>query len=149
MNVAIRLQCKKLTETAKLPSKAHNEDAAYDLFADIPNGSLQIPAGETRIIPTGMAIMPPHGWSCDIRGRSGMSSKGRLVALGLVDAYYTGPWGIILFNSTPDTLTINHHDKIAQFTVNRVYESTLKTVNDFNIPENTRGSSGFGSSGTK
>lgn len=145
----IELQCKKLTDTAKLPSKAHYDDAAYDLFADIPSGSLQIPAGETRIVQTGMAIMPPQGWSCDIRGRSGMSSKGKLVALGLVDAYYTGPWGIILFNSTPDTLTINHHDKIAQFTVNRVYESTLKTVNEFNIPENARGSSGFGSSGTK
>jgi dUTP pyrophosphatase len=145
----VELQCKKLTDTAKLPSKAHNEDAAYDLFADIPNGSLQIPAGETRIVPTGMAIMPPQGWSCDIRGRSGMSSKGRLVALGLVDAYYTGPWGIILFNSTPDTLTINHHDKIAQFTVNRVNDSTLKVVEEFKTPDNARGVGGFGSTGQK
>lgn len=145
----VELQCKKLTDTAKLPSKAHFEDAAYDLFADIPNGSLQIPAGETRIVQTGMAIMPPQGWSCDIRGRSGMSSKGKLVALGLVDAYYTGPWGIILFNSTPDTLTINHHDKIAQFTVNRVNESMLKEVLEFDSPNNTRGSSGFGSTGAK
>lgn len=145
----VELQCKKLTDSAKLPSKAHSEDAAYDLFADIPTGSLQIPAGETRIVQTGMAIVPPQGWSCDIRGRSGMSSKGKLVALGLVDAYYTGPWGIILFNSTPDTLTINHHDKIAQFTVNRVNESTLKQVLEFDIPDNARGSSGFGSTGAK
>jgi len=145
----VELQCKKLTDTAKLPSKAHFDDAAYDLFADLPNGSLQIPAGQTRIVQTGMAIMPPQGWSCDIRGRSGMSSKGRLVALGLVDAYYTGPWGIILFNSTFDTLTINHHDKVAQFTVNRVNESVIQLVDQFNIPNNSRGEGGFGSTGTK
>lgn len=145
----VDLQCKKLSDTAKLPSKAHPEDAAYDLFADIPTGHIYIPAGQTRIIPTGMAIMPPQGWSCDIRGRSGMSSKGRLVALGLVDAYYTGPWGIILYNSTLETLTVNHHDKIAQFTVNRVNESTLKVVNEFDIPDNSRGSAGFGSTGHK
>jgi dUTP pyrophosphatase len=145
----IKLQCKKLTETAKLPSKAHTEDAAYDLFADIPSGHIYIPSGQTRIVQTGMAIMPPLGWSCDIRGRSGMSSKGKLVALGLVDAYYTGPWGIILYNSTPETIEINHHDKIAQFTVNRVNDSVLDLVNDFDIPSNTRGEGGFGSTGHK
>lgn len=145
----IELQCKKLTDSAKLPSKAHFEDAAYDLFADIPTGHIYIPSGETRIVQTGMAIMPPPGWSCDIRGRSGMSSKGKLVAIGLVDSYYTGPWGVILYNSTPETLQINHHDKIAQFTVNRVNESTLKVVNEFDIPDNSRGSAGFGSTGHK
>lgn len=143
----VELQCKKLTDTAKLPSKAHFEDAAYDLFADIPNGSLQIPAGETRIVPTGMAIMPPQGWCCDIRGRSGMNSKGKFVILGLVDSYYTGPWGIVVYNGTQETVTIKHHDKIAQFTVNRVNESAIQLVEEFNIPTNARGSSGFGSTG--
>lgn len=143
----VELQCKKLTDTAKLPSKAHFEDAAYDLFADIPNGSLQIPAGETRIVPTGMAIMPPQGWCCDIRGRSGMNSKGKFVILGLVDSYYTGPWGIVVYNGTQETFTIKHHDKIAQFTVNRVNESAIQLVEEFNIPTNARGSSGFGSTG--
>ena len=145
----IRLQCKKLSDTAKLPSKAHPEDAAYDLFADLPSGHIYIPAGQTRIVQTGMAIMPPTGWSCDIRGRSGMSSKGKLVAIGLVDSFYTGPWGVILFNSTTETIEINHHDKIAQFTVNRVNDSTLEIVEDFDIPSNARGTGGFGSTGHK
>jgi dUTPase len=46
-------------------------------------------------------------------------------------------------------LTINHHDKIAQFTVNRVNDSTLKVVEDFKTPENARGEGGFGSTGQK
>lgn len=145
----IKLQCKKLSETAKLPSKAHPEDAAYDLFADIPTEHIQVPPMQTRVIQTGMAIMPPSGWSCDIRGRSGMSSKGKLVAIGLVDSYYTGPWGVILYNGTSETIEINHHDKIAQFTVNRVNDSMLELVEEFDVPSNARGTSGFGSTGHK
>jgi len=145
----IILQTKRLSETAKLPYKAHPEDAAYDLFADTPNTEIHINPGQTKIVQTGLAIMPPNGWSCDIRGRSGMSSKGKLVSLGLVDAYYTGPWGIILFNSTNETIVIKHHDKIAQFTVNRVNDSIINIVEEFDIPKNARGDGGFGSTGAK
>ena len=146
----IKLQWKPLTETAKAPQKAHPQDAAYDLFADLPNGPLTVLRGQTVIIPTGVSIMPPEGWSCDIRGRSGMSSKGKIVALGLVDAYYTGPWGVILTNTSVDKdIDINHHDKIAQFTVNRVNDSELERVETFDIPTNARGNGGFGSTGHK
>ena len=143
----INLQWKPLTTTAKAPAKAHTQDAAYDLFADLPNGPITLLSGHTTVIPTGVAIMPPEGWSCDIRGRSGMNSKGKFVALGLVDSYYTGPWGVVLHNGTDRALDINHHDKIAQFTVNRVYESELELVEAFDVPANARGQGGFGSTG--
>lgn len=145
----ITLQWKPLTETAKAPAKAHPQDAAYDLFADLPNGPMIILRGQTAIVPTGIAIMPPENWACDIRGRSGMNSKGKIVALGLVDSYYTGPWGVVMFNSCDRDIEINHHDKIAQFTVNRVNESVLERVEAFDIPSNARGAFGFGSSGGK
>jgi len=145
------LQYKKLSPTAKLPSKAHNHDAAYDLYADASGENLHIliEPGQTKIIPTGMAICPPRGWSCDIRGRSGMNSKGKLAILGLVDADYTGPWGIVVYNSTKEPITIQHHDKIAQFTVNKVYASTLVEVEEFKLDGDSRGTGGFGSTGTK
>ncbi len=144
----VKLQWKKLTETAKAPARNHKEDAAYDLFADCPFG-VYIGAGETKIVQTGLAICPPAGWSCNIRGRSGMNSKGKLVILGLVDSYYTGPWGIVVYNSTNSDIKIEHHDKIAQFTVNRVYESELEEVQEFDVSGDKRGTSGFGASGTK
>lgn len=144
----VQLQWKPLTTTAKGPQKAHAEDAAWDLFADCPENAIYIPPGATKIVPTGLAIMPPRGWACDIRGRSGMNSKGKFVILGLVDSYYTGPWGIVVHNGTNETVTINHHDKIAQFTVQKVYESQLIQVDEFN-DEGSRGSGGFGSSGAK
>ena len=142
------LQWKPLTPTAKGPQKAHAEDAAWDLFADCPENAVYIPPGVTKIVQTGLAIMPPDGWACDIRGRSGMNSKGKFVILGLVDSFYTGPWGIVVHNGTNETITINHHDKIAQFTVQRVWNSELVQVEEFN-DGGSRGSSGFGASGTK
>jgi len=140
------LQWKPLTKTAKGPQKAHAEDAAWDLFADCPEMDIVLGPRETRVIPTGIAIMPPKGWSCDIRGRSGMNSKGKFAILGLVDSFYTGPWGIVVHNSGPESIKIMHHDKIAQFTVNRVFESKLVQVEEFS-DGGTRGSGGFGSSG--
>ncbi len=144
----IRLEWKALTPTAKGPQKAHAEDAAWDLYADCPAEPLVLLPGDTRIVPTGLAIMPPKGWCCDIRGRSGMNSKGKLAILGLVDSYYTGPWGVVLHNASRDRVVINHHDKIAQFTVQRVWESQLVEVKEFS-DGGSRGSGGFGSSGTK
>lgn len=145
----VKLQWKKLTPTAKGPQKAHAEDAAWDLYADCPTEQIVLLPGDTRIVPTGLAIMPPEGWCCDIRGRSGMNSKGKLVILGLVDSFYTGPWGVVLHNASTQRVEINHHDKLAQFTVQRVHNSQLVEVEEFSIPEGSRGSGGFGSSGQK
>lgn len=143
----IKLEYKALSDTAKKPEKAHSYDAAWDLFADLSHQKLGIEPGQTKIVPTNIAIRPPRGYSCDIRGRSGMNSKGKLAILGLVDADYTGPWGVVIHNSTNDTVYINHHDKIAQFTVNRVIESYLSDVEDFQLQAGSRGTGGFGSSG--
>lgn len=143
----IKLEWKPLTSTAKGPQKAHAEDAAWDLYADCPSEPIILEPGVTRIVPTGLAIMPPEGWCCDIRGRSGMNSKGKLAILGLVDSFYTGPWGVVMYNASNERVIINHHDKIAQFTVQKVWNSELKQVENFTIPENSRGSGGFGSSG--
>ena len=145
----IKLQWKPLTETAKAPTKAYTMDAAYDLYADTLGQEIWIGPHQTQIISTGVAIRPPEGWSCDIRGRSGMNSRGKFVILGLVDANYTGNWGVVVYNSTDEWIQISHHDKIAQFTVNKVNESELERVEDFDLSAGARGAGGFGSTGKK
>ena len=141
----VRLQWKRLTDSCKGPQKAHADDGAWDLFADCPDG-IELGTGETKVIQTGIAIMPPSGWHCDLRGRSGMNSKGKFVILGLIDSYYTGPWGVVLHNGTKDTIKINHHDKIAQFTVSRTYDSALQEVTEFSETGDRMGA-GLGSTG--
>lgn len=148
--VDVVLEWKPLSPTAKAPAKAHSWDAAYDLYADCSGGergTIIIQAGKTQIVPTNVAILCPRGWSADIRGRSGMNSKGKLAVLGLVDADYTGMWGVVLYNSTSEDIYISHHDRIAQFTLNRVYSSELVQVEDFKLDQDARASSGFGSTG--
>lgn len=144
----VTLEWKKLSSTAKGPQKAHQEDAAWDLFADCPEG-VTVEPGETKLVSCGLAIMPPDGWSCDLRGRSGMNSKGKFVILGLIDSYYTGPWGIVIFNANKVPITIGHQDKIAQFTVQKVWSSNLVEVEHFDVSGDKRGSGGFGSTGSK
>ena len=139
------LEWKKLSETAKGPQKAHSDDAAWDLYADCPEG-IELAPGETKIVSSGLAIMPPRGWHCDLRGRSGMNSKGKFVILGLIDSFYTGPWGVVLHNGNKDAIKIGHHDKIAQFTVMQTHETKLVQVDDFS-QTGDRMASGFGSSG--
>ena len=146
--MTVKLQWKKLTPTAKGPQKAHAEDAAWDLYADCPDNDIIIGANQTVIVPTGLAIMPPEGWACDIRGRSGMNSKGKFAILGLVDSFYTGPWGIVVYNGGVEPIKIMHHDKIAQFTVQKVHSSELIEVENFD-DKGSRGAGGFGSSGAK
>jgi len=142
----VRLEWKCLTPTAKGPQKAHAEDAAWDLYADCPEHNIIINPGATVIVPTGLAIMPPDGWACSIRGRSGMNSKGKLVILGLVDSYYSGPWGVVMHNASTERVIINHNDKIAQFTVEKVWKTQLVEVEEF-TQQGDRGENGFGSSG--
>lgn len=141
----VRLEWKKLTETAKGPTRAHQDDAAWDVYSDCPDG-VEVAPGETKIVSTGLAIVPPRNWHCDLRGRSGMNSKGKFVILGLIDSFYTGPWGVVIHNGNKDTIKISHHDKIAQFTVMPTYESKLIEVEEFSQTGDRMGS-GFGSSG--
>lgn len=129
-------------------------DAGYDVFARID------PEDESPFLEGGMCLMPlttykiplgfkaalPMGWSADIRPRSGLSSKGVHIALGLIDESYRGEWAAIV---TPLTrsITIHNGDKIAQVTFSpafRVHLEEGKVSND-----TVRGEGGFGSTGMK
>ena len=57
----VKLQWKKLTQSAKGPQKAHSEDAACDLFDDCAEG-VEIGLGETKLMSCVLAIMPPESW---------------------------------------------------------------------------------------
>ena len=90
----MKLQIKRLTETAILPVKAHATDSGFDLFAD---EDVIIEPGETAVIKTGIAIALPPNHEAQIRPKSGVTSKTDLrVQLGTVDEAYRGEIGIIV-----------------------------------------------------
>ena len=146
---------RRISDTAITPVKSHTQDACFDLFA---NEDVVLKYGETRVVPTGIAIELPDGYYADVRPRSGITSKSALrVHLGTIDSNYRGDIGIICENASHRKLAsmnhmntdieINRGSKIAQLLIQKLPEIELVEVNE--LSDSERGINGFGSTGTK
>ena len=136
----------KIDGLAKIPTKAHDTDAGFDIYARIPQGHIEL--GDWCVIPTGIAISVPKGWAMIIMGRSGLASKyGMDVLGGVIDHGYTGEVKVILSpaNGIRCTYSISDGDKIAQGILVPVPEAHIEVVET--LEESDRGEKGFGSSG--
>jgi|SRR5690625_167501 len=90
---------KRLSSEAIIPTKAHDTDSGFDLYAA---EDVIIEPGETKVVPTGIAVLLPAGMEAQVRPRSGITSKTKLrVQLGTIDNGYTGDIGIIVDNISP------------------------------------------------
>lgn len=166
----IQVKVKKLHEDAVIPVKAHSTDAGFDLFA---SEDVKISAGDTKLVPTGLAFELPEGYEMQVRPRSGLSLKTPLkVMLGTVDAGYRGEVGIIVHNaqqveyrSAPgfskgilagdedfnitvakfSKIEIKKGDKIAQAIIQKLPDIELVEVDI--LDDGDRGENGFGSTG--
>lgn len=155
----------------RMPEKAHDADAAYDVFT---KEDVKVLDYERYAIPLGFKIQLPKHLAAVIQPRSGMSAKGvpskkmwngeiikekRIdadVELGLIDSGYTGEvkaivktLGIGAFTS--GDIFIPAGTKIAQMRIVEIPSTELvsgvikKEEND----DKKRGDNGFNSSGVK
>ena len=148
INIALDLKFKKLTETMRVPTKAHPTDACFDLYADIPDGICVIAQHTSEKIPTGFATNIPHGFWGAIFARSGLATKQGLRpanCVAVIDEPYTGEWLVPIHNDSDVERVISHGDRIAQFTLLPYYNINLIEVD--NLLKTDRGDDGFGSSG--
>src|SRR4029077_663278 len=111
--------------------------------------SLVISPGETKLIPTGLAIYigDPH-LAAVILPRSGLGHKHGLVLgnlVGLIDADYQGPLMISCWNRGQVAYTIVPGDRMAQLVFLPIVRAEFNIVSEFTVTE--RGIGGFGSSG--
>src|SRR5690625_1230347 len=98
----IKVGFKRLSDGAIIPTKAHQSDSGFDLFA---SEDVIIEPGETVIVPTGIAVELPKGFEAQVRPRSGVTAKTKLrVQLGTIDQEYTGEIGVIVDNITDDPI---------------------------------------------
>lgn len=141
------IRIKKTSETATIPTKAHDSDAGWDLYAD---EDVIINPNTQRLISTGISMEIPDGTVGLIWPRSGLAvKKGVDVFAGVVDSGYRGEVKVCLFNagsvwSTP-RVEIAKGDRIAQILFQHVPRFQLEEV--FDLEEADRGEGGFGSSG--
>jgi dUTP pyrophosphatase len=140
----MKLKYTKLHPEAKTPTRGSAGAAAYDLYS---MENVYIPPGETALVRTGVAMRIPEGWKGEVYSRSGLASKGILVANspGKIDSDYRGEIKVILHNSRKELVGIQLHDRIAQFEINPVHDIEFEQTENLELSE--RGDKGFGSTG--
>lgn len=141
----ITVKFKRLSDNAIVPTKAHKDDACFDLYSTI---DVEIAPQSIAVIPLGFATEFPPSYFAAIYPRSGISTKKgiRLANLtGVIDAGYRGEWMLVMYNDSKNTQTVTKGERIAQFALCPVYDTIIKEVDDLNATDRNNG--GFGSSG--
>ena len=131
----------------RLPEYATPGAAGMDLKANIDEPFVLKPF-ERQIVPTGLFIALPDGYSADVQPRSGLVAKhGVSVANspGLCDPDYRGEIKVILINLSNENFVVNPGERIAQLVIRRFERIEWDEV--ASLDETERGEGGFGSTG--
>ena len=143
----MKINVKKLRDTAVLPEQGSAYAAGYDLFADV-DAEVVIEPHKTAMIPTGLAMEIPEGYFGGIFARSGLASKEGLRpanCVGVVDADYRGEVKVALHNDGDVVRTILPGQKVAQLVVVPFLSVEFDEVDV--LSDTVRGVGGFGSTG--
>lgn len=146
-NVKMRINIKRLTETAIIPTRQHEGDAGYDLYADIQEPVI-IKPHTTEFIHTGIAIEIPDGYFGAVFARSGLATNEGLRpanCVGVCDSRYRGEYMVALHNDSTAAKTVSLGDRIAQLVVMPYLNVEFNEINE--LPDTERGENGFGSTG--
>lgn len=150
----------KLDEGAILPTKAHEADAGYDIYA---REDLHLPRCKVEFLnvgkgvlrartsigcvshDTGVHIEIPEGYVGFLKSKSGLNVNHGLTSEGVIDSGYTGSIVVKLYNNTSDNYLVKKGDKISQLVILPIASPTLEIVEE--LKETERGTGGFGSTG--
>ena len=139
----MEIRVQKLDKYARLPSKANESDAGWDLYAS-DDGVIE--PGSKELIGTDIALAIPEGYVGLIWDRSGMAAKKGIHRFaGVIDSGYRGEIKVCLWNSSDKYCVVNAGERIAQILFQQVPTFTLREVDS--LDDSDRGIGGFGSSG--
>lgn len=142
----MRLRFARLTETAAAPTRAHDDDAGYDLRA---SEAATLQPGTRASVGTGVAVAIPDGHAGLVLPRSGLAARHGISlvnAPGLIDAGYRGEVRVLLLNTDREAaFEVAPGDRIAQLVIVRHEAPELVEVDS--LDETVRGDGGFGSTG--
>lgn len=145
--LSAKIKIKKLTDTAKTPTRGSEYAAGYDLYADVKE-DVQIKPHETVKIGTGLAMEIPDGYFGAIFARSGLAAKEGLRpanCVGVCDSDYRGEYIVAIHNDSEETRTVTAGERIAQLVVMPYLPVTFDEVAE--LTDTNRGEGGFGSTG--
>lgn len=167
----MKVKFKKLRENAKLPTKAHDDDFCYDVYAcdceEVSPGVYKYPLGFALQIDkkesvglrdyeasvcdfigsyhtTKKAIL-----SIDFRPRSSIFKTGMVLcnSCGTVDRNYTGEVCAFFYHVIPSLPKYETGDRVAQMKIG--FTLPVEFIEVEELDETNRGADGFGSTGLK
>jgi dUTP pyrophosphatase len=142
----VTLKVRRLDPAARLPARAHDDDAGLDLHALEP---VRLEPGERAMVRTGLAIELPPGHAGWVVPRSGLAARHGVAlvnAPGLIDAGYRGEVRVLLLNTDrAAAVELAAGDRIAQLVVMAVAAPAVVEVDA--LADTGRGAGGFGSTG--
>ena len=145
----MKIKVKKLNESAILPTYGSVSAAGADLY-NLPGADVVIPAHQTVMIHTGLAMEIPEGYAGFLFARSGIASKRGLAPankVGVIDSDYRGEFMVALHNHSNVDATIAGGERIAQLCILPVLQAEFLVAEE--LGETVRGEGGFGSTGKK
>lgn len=149
MELKLKALSPKLGKEIPFPSYATAGSAGMDLRACI-DAPLTIAPGQRVKIPTGFAIaLPSPDWVAYLFARSGLGIKSGITipnCVGVIDSDYRGEVIVALVNLSGEEYTVQPGDRVAQLVVMPVVQAQLTVVEE--LDETSRGTGGFGSTGT-
>lgn len=131
----------KVLNGGKLPTRAHREDAGFDLYSPVD----VILYDDTTTIKLGVCVEIPKGYVGFIMGRSSLNKKGVACLTGVIDSGYTGEIAVVL-NTVDVFARIKRGDRIAQLVVAKLADIDDAVAVD-SLEDSERGAGGFGSTG--
>lgn len=147
------LQILRKHPESRLPVRATPGSVGLDLYACLwsedgrPNRML-IPPQSSRVVPTGLVVKPPEGYTVFVCSRSGMAYENCLFVAnspGIVDPDYRGELGVLLYNGGHESRHVVHGDRVGQMIILPCTPTMFEEVTALDPTE--RGEAGFGSTG--
>ena len=138
--MTLNIKIKRLTQSAKLPTKAHTTDAGYDLYATschYDNGLITY--------GTGVAVEIPEGYVGLVFPRSSIANTHLTLSnsVGVIDSGYRGEIMAKFRKGGSNAYRVG--DRIAQLIIIPYPEVVFEEAEE--LSDSDRGTGGYGSSG--
>ncbi len=132
---------------ADLPAYATPGSAGMDVRAAISEAVVLQPMAR-MLVPTGFILELPSGYECQVRARSGLSTKFGITLIngvGTIDSDYRHEVKVPLVNLSTEPFTLQPGERIAQLVVAPVTQVAWQEVTEVALAAGRHG--GFGSTG--
>lgn len=130
-----------------LPNYMSDGSAGMDLHAAVKE-PVEISPMSAVLVPTNLKIELPIGFEAQIRPRSGLAFRDKIIlpnSPGTIDSDYRGEIKVIMMNLGTEAFVVNRGDRIAQMVISEYKRVSWEESQS--LAGTDRGEGGFGSTG--